>query len=52
VAPLDESNCKEDPNSCPINRAVPQAARVMTPQDESNCKEDPNSCPINRIEGQ
>jgi len=48
----DASNCKEDPNSCPINRidtlSAPGAS--LLPADEaSNCKEDPNSCPINRI---
>ncbi len=47
----DLSTCKEDPNSCPINRigtlAAPTAS--LAPADEiSNCKEDPNSCPINR----
>lgn len=43
LGPADESNCKEDPNSCPINRFAPPAAPA------SNCKEDPNSCPINRF---
>lgn len=47
----DLSNCKEDPNSCPINRfgtlSAPTAS--LAPADDlSNCKEDPNSCPINR----
>jgi hypothetical protein len=48
----DASNCKQDPNSCPINRAnrVVMPAATATPADDlSNCKQDPNSCPINRI---
>lgn len=53
-APADESNCKEDPNSCPINRVDTLSAPVAqrAPSDESNCKEDPNSCPINRVSPQ
>jgi|GEM_PF-605684 len=48
----DASNCKQDPNSCPINRAnrVVMPTATATPADDpSNCKQDPNSCPINRI---
>ena len=49
-APADEtSNCKEDPNSCPINRIDASSVPTYRAADEeSNCKEDPNSCPINR----
>ena len=53
-APADDdaSNCKQDPNSCPINRAnrivVPAITATPADTDLSNCKQDPNSCPINR----
>ena len=50
-APADViSNCKQDPNSCPINRRVTVPVTGFTPADDdaSNCKQDPNSCPINR----
>lgn len=46
----DLSNCKQDPNSCPINRRVTMPTMNLAPADDdtSNCKQDPNSCPINR----
>jgi hypothetical protein len=50
-APADDtSNCKQDPNSCPINRRVTMPTTNLSPTDGdiSNCKQDPNSCPINR----
>jgi len=50
----DLSNCKQDPNSCPINRRVTAPAMNFSPADgdASNCKQDPNSCPINRANPQ
>ena len=54
-APADDpSNCKQDPNSCPINRRVTMPTTNLSPADGdiSNCKQDPNSCPINRANPQ
>ena len=51
----DASNCKQDPNSCPINRrvTVPTTMNLVPADDDaSNCKQDPNSCPINRASPQ
>ena len=50
----DLSNCKQDPNSCPINRRVTTPTLNLAPAEEdlSNCKQDPNSCPINRASPQ